>query len=48
MCSAIHVTGAGACGMYKANTISSVIKAMGMSLPYRGKNNLIPATTSPS
>jgi len=27
--------GAGACGMYTANMISSVIKAMGMSLPYR-------------
>jgi len=26
--------GAGACGMYTANMISSVIKAIGMSLPY--------------
>ena len=27
--------GAGACGMYTANMMSSVIKAIGMSLPYR-------------
>ncbi|XP_039821618.1 dihydroxy-acid dehydratase, chloroplastic-like [Panicum virgatum] len=26
--------GAGACGMYTANMMSSVIKAIGMSLPY--------------
>jgi dihydroxy-acid dehydratase len=36
--------GAGACGgMYTANTMSSAIEAMGMSLPY---NSSIPATSS--